>query len=281
MIKLKIVGLRNIKTAIAVFLCVIISWALKFEYPFYAAIAAIISMQSSVVESFTVGRNRILGTIVGAFIGFLCALIQPGNAFLCAVGLIVVVYICDSFNWNKSVTIACIVFMAIMLNLNGRSPMVYSINRIIDTLLGIMVAIFVNYFIFPPKIMEDIERKNNLLKNSIKTSIKEYLINNTAINLIEINKKILKLEEKLILISKELMKDEINEDVIKEILVDLENYKMIFSCFKLLNNYEGSVEPDYNNAIIIEEKFQTKIDMKINNNNIIYNYIIKQILERI
>lgn len=281
MIKLKKVGLRNIKTAIAVFLCVIISGILKFEYPFYAAIAAIISMQSSVVESFTAGRNRILGTMVGAFIGFLCALIQPGNAFLCAAGLIAAVYICDLFNWNKSVTIAGIVCMVIMLNLNGRSPLFYSINRIIDTLLGIIVAIFVNYFIFPPKIMEDIDKKNNLLGSSIKTSIKEYLTNNTPVNLDDINKKILQLEEKLILISRELMKDEIQEDVIKEIYVNLENYKMIFSCFKLLSNYKGNVEFDYDNAIIIEEKFQTKISGEINNNNIIYNYIIKQILDQI
>ncbi|MDF2880459.1 MAG: hypothetical protein K0R54_1016 [Clostridiaceae bacterium] len=281
MIKLKKVGLRNIKTAIAVFLCVIISWALNFEYPFYAAIAAIISMQSSVVESFTVGRNRILGTIVGAFIGFLCALIQPGNAFLCAIGLIVVVYICDLFNWNKSVTIAGIVCMAIMLNLNGRSPMFYSINRIIDTLLGIIVAIFVNYFIFPPRIIGDIDKKNDLLKSCIKNCIREYVTNYAIINLDDINKKIQQLEEKLMLISKELMKGEIQENVIKKIYLDLENYKIIFSCFKLLSSYSGNTELDYNNAVKIEKEFEIKVNGGINNNNVIYNYIIKQILDRI
>lgn len=281
MIKVKKVGLRNIKTAIAVFLCVIISWALKFEYPFYVAIAAIISMQSSVVESFTVGRNRILGTIVGAFIGFLCALLQPGNAFLCAIGLIIVVYICDLFNWNKSVTIAGVVFMAIMLNLNGRSPVFYSINRIIDTLLGIVVAIFVNYFIFPPKIIEDVQESNNLLNSCIKNCAKEYIVNNLIINLDDTNKKIQNLEEKLNLISKEFTKTEIQQNVIKKISLDLENYKIIFSCFKLLSSYKGIVEFDDNNTAEIEQVFQVKVKRKINNNNVIYNYIVKQILDRV
>lgn len=61
--KLEKIGMRNIKTAIAVVISILVSKLLKTEYPFYAAIASIISMQSSVEDSFKTGRNRILGTI--------------------------------------------------------------------------------------------------------------------------------------------------------------------------------------------------------------------------
>lgn len=149
--KFDMVGMRNIKTAIAVFISIVISKLLKMEYPFYAAIAAIISMQSSVEASFKAGRNRMLGTFIGAVVGFVCALISPGNAFVSAIGIVVVIYLCNLLKWKESAAIGGIVFLAIMLNLKGNSPLLYSINRILDTFLGILVAIVVNYFIVPPK----------------------------------------------------------------------------------------------------------------------------------
>lgn len=151
-------GMRNIKTAIAVVLCVLISRILKLEYSFYAAIAAIISMENTVTTSFHTGKNRMLGTLVGAGIGFLCAAILPGNAIICGIGIIIVIYICNLLKWSKSVSIACVVFMAIMVNLNGKNPFFYSLNRILDTFIGITVAVFVNYFVCPPNYIKDIKR---------------------------------------------------------------------------------------------------------------------------
>jgi uncharacterized membrane protein YgaE (UPF0421/DUF939 family) len=150
-IEYKKLGMRNIKTAIAVVVSILISKGLKMEYPFYAAIASIISMQSSVKNSYKVGRNRMLGTMVGALVGYLCAIISPGNSILTGIGIICVIYACNLLNWRESTSIACVVFCAIMLNLKGGSAAIYSVNRIIDTFTGIIVAIAVNYFIMPPK----------------------------------------------------------------------------------------------------------------------------------
>ncbi|TCL61523.1 uncharacterized membrane protein YgaE (UPF0421/DUF939 family) [Hydrogenispora ethanolica] len=147
---MKRIGPRNIKTALAVGICILISRLLRLEYPFYAAIAAIISMESSITASLHAGKNRMLGTCVGAAIGMLCALIQPGNALLCGIGIVIVIYICHSLRWNKAVAIAGIVFLAIMLNLEGRSPVFYSLNRLLDTFIGVTVAILVNHFFMPP-----------------------------------------------------------------------------------------------------------------------------------
>lgn len=150
-LQVKKVGMRNIKTAIAVFISIILSKLFKMEYPFYAAIAAIISMQSSVEESFRAGRNRMIGTLIGAVVGFICALINPGNAFVSAIGIVIVIYLCNLLKWKESSSIGGVVFLAIMLNLKGNSPLWYSINRLFDTFLGIIVAIVVNYFIIPPQ----------------------------------------------------------------------------------------------------------------------------------
>lgn len=146
------IGLRNIKTGLAICICILISAMLKLEYPFYAAIATIISMENSVTNSFTAGKYRTMGTVVGAIVGAGFAFVEPGNAVYCAIGVMIVIYICNLLKWNKSVSIGCIVFLAIMLNLQpGESPLFYGINRITDTLIGIVVAVIVNYAVFPPR----------------------------------------------------------------------------------------------------------------------------------
>lgn len=147
-----IIGLRNVKTGIAICICVIVAALLRLEYPFYAAIATIISMENSITNSFMAGKQRMMGTLVGAIVGSSVAFIDPGNAYLCALGVILVIYICNLLNWNKSVSIGCIVFLAIMLNLkDGESPFFYGFNRLTDTLIGIVIAVIVNYLVFPPK----------------------------------------------------------------------------------------------------------------------------------
>ena len=178
------IGMRNIKTAIAIFISVMISVLLKLEYPFYAAIATIISMENSVTNSYTAGRNRMMGTFVGAGIGLLFAWIKPHDALFCALGIIIVIYICNLLKWNKSISIASIVFLAIMLNLKpGESPFYYGINRIFDTLIGVSVAVLVNYLIFPPKheFTLHVARKT-LMKNLVDISTQVlYQSNNNGI----------------------------------------------------------------------------------------------------
>lgn len=186
------IGMRTIKTAISVMLCVIIAKIFKMEYPFYASIAAIISMQSTVIDTFKTGKNRVLGTLVGAGIGLCCALINPGNPFLCFIGIVIVISICNALKWNKSISISGIVFCVIMLNLNGRNPYSYSLNRIIDTVVGIVVAILVNYFISPPRHYNKIREESRALQIEVNR-----LINDTEIStedIAHIKKRVAKLQ---------------------------------------------------------------------------------------
>ncbi|HEX3046384.1 MAG TPA: aromatic acid exporter family protein [Bacillota bacterium] len=189
------IGLRNLKTALAVFICMLISKILKLEYPFFVAIAAIISMENSLSNSFKAGKSRMLGTIIGASIGLICALIRPGSALLSGIGIIGVIYLCNFLKWRKPISIAGIVFMAVMISLRGKNPFFYSINRITDTLIGIIVAVAVNYLIFPPDYLPRILRIISAL--SIKTAqiIKKLLNNDENVSLVEYEQGIAKANE--------------------------------------------------------------------------------------
>ncbi|WP_010293206.1 FUSC family protein [Clostridium senegalense] len=146
---MKKIGMRNIKTAVSVFICIVISRIFKFSSPFYACIAAVICMQSTVETSFEVGKNRLIGTTFGAVLGVAFSYIMPNSVILTAVGISLLIYLCDVINKNKSTTISCIVFVAIMTNLKDKSPFEYGVNRFLETALGIIIAVLVNKYICP------------------------------------------------------------------------------------------------------------------------------------
>lgn len=110
-------GMRNIKTGIGVMICVLVGYLNIIDKTFFAAVACIVSMQTTIKSSMTVGLNRLKGTFVGGLIGFLFALIKPGDPILSCIGIITTIYICNILKINKSITIACVVYMVIQFNI--------------------------------------------------------------------------------------------------------------------------------------------------------------------
>ena len=141
------IGLRTLKTGFSVFLCVALFHLLNRPYPFYAAIAAVICMKVSISTSFTMGKSRMMGTLIGGTTGLIFSLFTHDNSFFCGIGIILVIYLCNFFHQKSSAAIACIVFTAIMTILKGVPSTVYAINRIIDTFIGIIISIIINKFV--------------------------------------------------------------------------------------------------------------------------------------
>ena len=157
-IELPKIGLRNLKTALAVFICMITFQLLGNRNPFYACIAAVICMKDTVESSFTIGKNRLIGTLLGGILGVIAIFIincmpnlQIIKSFFTTIGVILAIYCCNLINKSGSVTICCIVFIGIMLNHDDAASYNYAIGRSIDTSLGIIIAILINKYINPPK----------------------------------------------------------------------------------------------------------------------------------
>ncbi|GAB6085849.1 FUSC family protein [Alkaliphilus crotonatoxidans] len=160
------IGLRTIKTGIAIGLTMLMAKLLKIEYPFFAMIAAFIAIQPTVSDSWRVGLNRMLGTFIGAAIGLVFVVLVPGNFVFGGLGMILLIYIMNKLHWNESINIAGVVFMAVFLNLS-EGHVSYAIHRLQDTFLGIAVAVAVNYLIYPPtydnKALEELKKVTKVI----------------------------------------------------------------------------------------------------------------------
>ncbi|WP_299035131.1 aromatic acid exporter family protein [uncultured Anaerococcus sp.] len=156
---LKKPGLRIIKTGLAVIISLIISELRPgSSLGFYAAIAAVICMQPNVNQTLSKGINRVIGTIFGGFIGLIYLVVIPEGSIPLMVDYILIslvatliIWIMASLNRKDAVSIAAIVFLSITINhANDPAglPLPFALNRTLDTLIGVLVAIFVNYIDF-------------------------------------------------------------------------------------------------------------------------------------
>ncbi len=152
------VGMRNIKTAVAVAACYFLFYPLRWVGigmegtlgPFYACIAAVICMQSSIEQSVRQGVSRVIGTLLGGVMGLLVLLLddwlkQPVvTGLLLGVGVIVTIWLCNVLRRPAACAIGCVVLCVVIINHSGADRYWYTILRIGETLVGVAVAVVVN-----------------------------------------------------------------------------------------------------------------------------------------
>lgn len=151
--KIKFIGMRVVKTVIAVYICFLIG-SFRPALPFYSAIAAILSMQADSKDSLVVGKNRIKGTIIGGVYGLLAILLINFmgveifghiHYLVLSLFLIPIIYTNVYIKAHTCTYISCVVFLSITVAHGGDlAPMYFALNRVVDTLIGIGVSLIVN-----------------------------------------------------------------------------------------------------------------------------------------
>lgn len=281
------IGMRNIKTAISVFLCIIILRAFHNTFPFYACIAAVITMQSAVHDSFTTGKNRMIGTIIGAIWGLIFTLISPNNVYLTSIGIVFVIYSLNLLNRKKSITIACVVFLAIMTNLKEGTPLFYSFSRVAETFIGIFVSVLVNYLIFHRKYLDNLHKDAKTLVNNIFVISKELININTEVNLSSLNIQISKLEKSLDSYLSEIQSENAESHHILKINKVIDASKTSYNHLVILNSLtliHSSPNCNFNegNCFRINELFNENIHSSpyiSNDINIVFNFHLQNLIQ--
>lgn len=149
--KLPHIGYRNMKTGIAACLCALL-YAPFSRNPVFACIGAIFGMGSDLENSIQLGGNRLIGTVFGGVIGMalyaLYHLIAPqGNYFLLVVllyiGIVILILISTRF-WKGAVQAGGVVLCIVLFNSTPDGFVAYALNRMLDTGIGVIVALLVN-----------------------------------------------------------------------------------------------------------------------------------------
>lgn len=183
----KIVGMRMVKTAIAIFLCLCFYIGLKaLEYipgvpkdlaitwfnPFFAGIASAYSIHASKAQSLHQAKNRCVASLIGGIIGVciiclyeLCGGQWP-NQFtieidkfnyvipylLISIASLVVIKVGVVLHQEPAIFVSILTLLSVTVNPNANVPnweFQFGINRILSTMIGVIIALGVNLFRLP------------------------------------------------------------------------------------------------------------------------------------
>lgn len=160
------VGMRNIKTALAATVCALL-YFLVDENPTFACIGAIFGMGSDMDSSKRNGGNRFFGTIIGGFVGmalfrlYIIFVPEGGYSMLLLlflfVGVVVMILVSQMFHWVGAIQPGGVVLCIILFNTPVDSYITYSVNRMIDTGIGVGIALLVNWLLPRERVIRWIE----------------------------------------------------------------------------------------------------------------------------
>lgn len=159
---MKKIGMRTIKTGIAVFLAILSGYIGIVQTPVYTVGVCIFSMKNTMKSTIKDSYSRILGTLLGGLVGYIFALIANGDIFSTTIGVIIIIHLCNMMNLSDSSAIASVTFIYIVMGVGQNHPIDYSIMRTMDTMAGVIIALVVNYGISRRKYIEYLFYEFNL-----------------------------------------------------------------------------------------------------------------------
>lgn len=152
-----IIGMRAIKTALSVSISIYLSMLLKLDYSIFPAISALTSIQPTFAQSYIDMKNRAFTAVIGILLGVLFAYLFPNpwlKPIAAAIGILIIIKLLLLIHAEKSITLSCIVFVAALVT-TADNVVVYGLDRILGTLLGIGVGFLVNLLISSPNTYEN------------------------------------------------------------------------------------------------------------------------------
>ena len=148
-------GMRVIKTCLAITICLIIEFFRGTSMPYHSSIAAIVCMQPTLKSTFKTAGDRTIGTLIAGLYGYLfitffnqqmqVSLSSLSYFALIGVMTLPLMMLMIGIKKQGGLSITVVVFLIVVINAGATNPLNYTIERVIGTLIGIGVALFINW----------------------------------------------------------------------------------------------------------------------------------------
>lgn len=131
---------------IAWFVCVLV---FPDVIPIFGAIAALITVQENVSQSFTRGVERMIGVVIGVTVALGAALLFGVSNWLFVVAILVSITLGWLFKMSSGSTNQVAISALLMIALGGTS-LYYGFERIVETLIGAVIGFAINALVVAP-----------------------------------------------------------------------------------------------------------------------------------
>lgn len=147
------IGMRTTKTVLSVgAVFALFEWWQR-DPAVLAALSAVYALQPTHQTSIRYGKFRVFGNFIGvciaifiAGIGFHFGLMDVswfkiiGSMF----GVLAIIVLCNAFNSSLSIVNSTAAYFVVWLTVPSTDLLDYGLNRVIDTLIGVCIAVLIN-----------------------------------------------------------------------------------------------------------------------------------------
>jgi uncharacterized membrane protein YccC len=135
-----------IRTAIAAIASILIARIVQMPEAYWAAIATLFAMQSTLGATLTLSSARIVATAIGASVAALEARFFGANLIAFAVAIVVIGLLSHALRLEKTAYhYASVTFTIIVLIPRSGAPWISALHRFIEVSVGIIVALAVAF----------------------------------------------------------------------------------------------------------------------------------------
>ena len=148
----------------------ITSWVMPGPLPVFAAIAALLVVQPSVNQSFGKAIERSIGVILGVIVATGLSLAFGEHAWVVLIAIVAAMLIAWGLKMTPGTSNQVVISAILVLALGAASPE-YSLQRILETLIGAAIGVIVNVLIVPPVAVAPARRDLALLGCELAASL--------------------------------------------------------------------------------------------------------------
>jgi uncharacterized membrane protein YgaE (UPF0421/DUF939 family) len=124
------------------------------KHPFFAPLAAVLCLQVTVEDSIKKGYQRIAGIVGGIIIADFITRFFIINDWSIALLICLGLGISALFKWDSAIA-SQVAVTGLLVVTAGAGSSSYVIDRIVETVIGAIISILVNMFIFPPDFTDE------------------------------------------------------------------------------------------------------------------------------
>lgn len=173
-------GWRTLKTAISVLLCVLVMrLVFHIDNPMIACLSSVFALREEISKAYSFGISRIIGNACGGFLALLAFSIQHVLPLrfipyiLPSLCVIIFIQTMNIIHNQAGIISGMAAFFMIFFSIPAHQSFHYVIFRIMETFIGVLIAILVNHIIKPPqpkqRTLQDIEADIKRLENERET----------------------------------------------------------------------------------------------------------------
>lgn len=168
------VGLRTLKTAVAVILSMIVVdfYGTTTSKLIFAMLGAMAAVQPTFRESVESCMTQIIGTLFGAAVGVVLLAMHVPSLVATGIGIILVITVYNAFGICYSPGLPCLIVVTLCTSPDA-TPVSYAAGRIWDTAIGLGIGMLINTLVFP----YDNSRKIQVALESLDREVLRFLEN--------------------------------------------------------------------------------------------------------